>query len=595
MCMNENNNFENNSCGFNPQKPFTDNTAFNSAEKINTQQTADGDFVPQNVNFEEAEQSIDSSSQNNRQNFGQSNYYGNYPPSHDNKPNYNYNNSSCGEYTGKYKMEEPSQNMQYGYANAQQPLRQNNNYSNPGYSQGGYNTNDYRGDNTSYQAYGYPHQNNNGSGNYPPYQNQPINGYPQYSYQQPKKKMGAGLIVLIVALSVLLVGSLIGLVAYVTYNNVNETEKYTSGESYDFTLPNSGDKNYNYGVEEETTAPSVNEESDYSDKTKADFGGITLNDKPSDAATNNGYTSGYAFNNVSESVVGVVGYSDEITSVENCSSQGSGIILTSDGYILTNAHVVGNSKTAYLIQIIMSDGKQYTAGVVGFDTRTDIAVLKIDGVSELKAATWGDSGKIELGEDIIVVGNPGGLDYQNSITKGVVSAVNRKLSTSSLVKYIQTDAAINPGNSGGPIVNMYGQVIGVATSKIVSEKYEGMGFAIPSDTVKSIVDNIIKNGYVLGRVKIGITGSTVDASTASSNNIPQGILISEITEGGPCDGSGLQTEDIITEADGKEIKSFSDMYEMLEQHKEGDKITIKYYRYSDKSEGTVEITLQEDK
>ena len=148
----------------------------------------------------------------------------------------------------------------------------------------------------------------------------------------------------------------------------------------------------------------------------------------------------------------------------------------------------------------MDDGTTYNAGVVGFDSRTDIAVLKIDNPKNLKPATFGNSEEIELGEDIIVVGNPGGIDYQNSITKGVVSAVNRKLSSSSLVKYIQTDAAINPGNSGGPIVNMYGQVIGIATSKFVSEYYENMGFAIPSATAKDIVDSLIKNGYVNGRV-----------------------------------------------------------------------------------------------
>ena len=219
----------------------------------------------------------------------------------------------------------------------------------------------------------------------------------------------------------------------------------------------------------------------------------------------------------------------------------------------------------------------------------------MDDAKNLKAAAFGNSDDIELGEDIIAVGNPGGLDYQNSITKGIVSAVNRRLSSSSLIKYIQTDAAINPGNSGGPIVNLYGQVIGIATSKIVSEKYEGMGFAIPSATAKDIINDLIKQGYISGRVRIGITGIAIDSATASSSNVPQGIYVQEILLGGPCDGTSLKTEDIITEADGEAVTSFADIYEILGNHKTGDKIKIKYYRMSDGSEGSVEVTLQEDK
>ena len=219
----------------------------------------------------------------------------------------------------------------------------------------------------------------------------------------------------------------------------------------------------------------------------------------------------------------------------------------------------------------------------------------MDDAKDLTPATFGNSDDVELGEDIIVIGNPGGLDFQNSLTKGVVSAINREGSSSSLVKYIQTDAAINPGNSGGPIVNLYGQVIGIATSKIVSEKYEGMGFAIPSATAKDIVDSLMKNGYVDGRVKIGITGEAVSSSAASQYNIPQGILIASVSADGPCANSGLKTNDIITEVDGQSVTNFSQVYEILENHKDGDKIKLKYYRYSDNSNGEVEITLQADK
>lgn len=476
-----------------------------------------------------------------------------------------------------------------------------NDYSQPTYQQNyavGYN---------QPPACGYPQQNPQNA--YNQYGNQPVNGYrapdyPNYGgkipyapqpQKPPKKKTNGGLIAIIIVLIVLLVGSVIGLSVYIVLNNTSDRNidydnRDSSGGNYSFTIPDNTTPETN-----ETIPQSNNESSDYSDKINKDYKGLTLESKPKDVSTNKSYTAESSFNKVSDSVVGVVCYTDKITSVENCASQGSGIIITSDGYVVTNAHVIGNSKTAYLIQIVTSDGTKYTAGVVGFDSRTDIAVLKMDDAKNLTPATFGDSDKIELGEDIIVVGNPGGLDYQNSITKGVVSAVNRELSSTSLVKYIQTDAAINPGNSGGPIVNLYGQVIGIATSKIVSEKYEGMGFAIPSATAKDIVDDLMKYGYIEGRVKIGISGTAIDAATAKSNNVPQGILVQTISEGGPCDNTELKIGDIITEADGQTVTSFADIYEILENHKTGDKIEIKYYRLSEGSEGTIEVTLQEDK
>jgi serine protease Do len=498
-----------------------------------------------------------------------------------------YSNQNNQGYAGGYYQ---AQNIYQPYQNAQSaPQYQSNDYSQPVYQQGyGYSQNPQYGGNQA-QPYAYNPQPNG-------YPAQPYGAPAQYApnQKQPKKKMNGGLIAVIVVLSVFLVGSVAGLAAYViSSNNSSSTSNKTDdSNSYSYTIP------YNYGYNETpdtTTAQSEHKETDYSDKTSSDFSGIALNDKPKDATTNSGYTSGYAFDKVSSSVVGVVCYSDEITTVEECSSQGSGIIVSADGYVVTNAHVIGNSKTKYLIQIVTSDGKEYTAGVVGYDSRTDIAVLKMDDAKNLTAATFGNSDDVELGEDILVVGNPGGLDYQNSITKGVVSAVNRELSSTSIVKYIQTDAAINPGNSGGPLVNLYGQVIGIASSKIVSEKYEGMGFAIPSATAKKIIDDLIKNGYVSGRVKIGISGVAIDSATASSYNVPKGILIQEITEGGPCDNTDLQAEDIITEVDGKTVTTFAEIYEILETHKAGDKITIKYYRMSTETEDSIEVTLQEDK
>lgn len=432
----------------------------------------------------------------------------------------------------------------------------------------------------------------------------PQNYYPQqnvYAQQQnvyaqpkpPKQKSNKGLIAVIIVLSVLLAGSLGGILVYVLHNGSQQAAKNDEPVNgfHEFTMPDNG--NGGGLFRQETTAPVVNDQSDYSDKIIPDYSGMKLEKKPSDADTSTSYNSEYAFKSVSESVAGIMCYSDkDKTSLK---SQGSGIIISQGGYLITNAHVVGNSKTAYAINVITSDGKEYNAGVVGFDSRTDLAVLKMDGAEGLKPAAFGDSGELTLGEDIIIVGNPGGISYQNSMTKGVVSALDRDASSKSIVKFIQTDAAINPGNSGGPAVNMYGQVIGVASSKIAGTAYEGMGFCIPSDTVKEIVDSLIRNGYVAGRVKIGITGTAIDLETATYNNIPQGIYVDEVDKNGPCGDTKLAQGDIVTGLDGEKITTFSEIYNVLEKHKDGDKVTLKYYQASTGEEVEEEITLAADK
>lgn len=591
--MDNNNNFENGFYGSAPQKPFTDKS---SDVPVNPQAfSGEGESVNQTEQTAFDEQNLQNANTSTEQ-----------------MQNVNYSN----EPFGAENQTAPVQNTPEVHNAPQGAYRQNpdyaypqhNDYSNPQYSarvnypQNGMPVqNNYGGKNVNYGGCNPQYQYNPNPQNYNPnYQNN-RNMPPQYNAyapyppmptRPPKKKANAGLIALIVVLCVLLVGSMAGFFVYFVSENSKKQDD-NSSNSYSFTMPNYG---YNIPSTEPTTAPvSEHKESDYSDKADANYKGVVLESKPKDADTNKSYTAESAFNKVSDSVVGIVGYTDEITTVENSATQGSGIILTSDGYVVTNAHVIGNSKTAYLLQVVTSDGKSYNAGVVGYDSRTDIAVLKMDDAKDLKAAAFGNSENIELGEDIIVVGNPGGLDYQNSITKGIVSAVDRKMSSTSLVKYIQTDAAINPGNSGGPIVNLYGQVVGIATAKIVSEKYEGMGFAIPSATAKDIIDTLMKKGYVEGRVKIGITGSNVSSDVASAYGIPMGIMVDEISKDGPCYGTELKTDDIITGVDDKEIQSFSDIYEILETHEPGDKIVIKYYRMSDQSTGEVEVTLAEDK
>lgn len=577
-------NFDNNNMGgFEPQKPFTEkpvqNNNMNTEQTIpvsepETQEEQAQNVQPQNGNTPYGDYIFGNNNQNTANN---ANPTENVPPYQQNQnPNPNTYAQPWQYGYGQYPCS--GQNPQYNQNNQQYGQYQNN----TGYNQ---NVPPYQ-----QNMYGQPPYGNNGT------YNQQYN--PQMFAQYPQKKTKGGIIALIIVLCSLLTIGFIGMMVYGFSADIKEdlnSNRSDSGNS--FRLPNKDSTTPFETLPNTSSQGKTHDESDYSDKVNKDYSGMKLESNPKDAKTNNSYTAAKASEKVSDSVVGILCYSDDVpdqADTTTASSQGSGIIFSQDGYVITNAHVIGNSKTAYAIRVVTSDGKEYKAGVVGYDSRTDIAVLKMDDAKGLTPATFGDSSQLEVGQDIIVVGNPGGLDYQNTTTKGVISALDRKLSTSSLTKYIQTDAAINPGNSGGPLVNYYGQVVGITTSKIVSETYEGMGFAIPSQTVKSIVDTLVKNGYVEGRVKIGISGIAVTSDQASNYNIPQGIYVQSIVSGGPCDGTSLKEGDIITEVDGETITSFADVYAILETHKPGDKIKVKYYS-SSSGDGEVEITLQEDK
>ncbi len=575
-------NFDNNNMGgFEPQKPFTEkpvqNNNMNTEQTIpvsepETQEEQAQNVQPQNGNTPYGDYIFGNNNQNTANN---ANPTENVPPYQQNQNPNTYAQPWQYGY-GQYPYS--GQNPQYNQNNQQYGQYQNN----TGYNQ---NVPPYQ-----QNMYGQPPYGNNGT------YNQQYN--PQMFAQYPQKKTKGGIIALIIVLCSLLTIGFIGMMVYGFSTDIKEdlnSDRSDSGNS--FRLPNKDSTTPFETLPDTSSQGKTHDESDYSNKVNKDYSGMKLESNPKDAKTSNSYTAAKASEKVSDSVVGILCYSDDVpdqADTTTASSQGSGIIFSQDGYVITNAHVIGNSKTAYAIRVVTSDGKEYKAGVVGYDSRTDIAVLKMDDAKGLTPATFGDSSQLEVGQDIIVVGNPGGLDYQNTTTKGVISALDRKLSTSSLTKYIQTDAAINPGNSGGPLVNYYGQVVGITTSKIVSETYEGMGFAIPSQTVKNIVDTLVKNGYVEGRVKIGISGIAVTSDQASNYNIPQGIYVQSIVSGGPCDGTSLKEGDIITEVDGETITSFADVYAILETHKPGDKIKVKYYS-SSSGDGEVEITLQEDK
>ncbi len=279
------------------------------------------------------------------------------------------------------------------------------------------------------------------------------------------------------------------------------------------------------------------------------------------------------YTKVKDSVVGI------IVTITNGSQigqgSGTGIILSEDGYIATNAHVVEN---AAAIKVVLADEREYTAELVGSDTRTDLAVLKIEETG-LQPAEFGDSDSLVVGETVVAIGNPYGLELAGTVTSGIVSALNRRIAIENVyMTLIQTDASINPGNSGGPLVNSYGQVIGITSSKIVTTGYEGIGFAIPITSATDIIEELIKYGYIKDRPYIGIQGSDLDATYAQLYDIPQGVYVQYVDP--ECDAykQGLKKGDIITAVNGVEITNMAELDEEKNNYKPGDSITLTVYR-----------------
>ena len=279
-------------------------------------------------------------------------------------------------------------------------------------------------------------------------------------------------------------------------------------------------------------------------------------------------------------------------------ASGSGIIISEDGYILTNNHIVSTSSDSDFYEVseatkvtvtLFNDETEYEAKIIGTDEQTDLAVIKIDKTG-LTKAEFADSDNIKVGEFAMAVGNPLGL--QSSITCGVVSAVNREVTDSDGKTYtlIQTDAAINAGNSGGALVNSQGQVIGINTLKLQGEGIEGMGFAIPINSTEDITSQLIQYSKVK-RPYIGITGMDLDEQTAKANNLVEGIYVKAIDDFSAAEKAGLKIGDVIIQADGKDIKTMDELNEIKNSHQIGDEMTVKVNR--DGEERDLTITLGE--
>jgi len=273
-------------------------------------------------------------------------------------------------------------------------------------------------------------------------------------------------------------------------------------------------------------------------------------------------------------------------------SLGSGIIISEDGYILTNNHVVSGAES---ISVVLNTGEKYDAKVVGADVTSDLAVVKITPDKTLAVADLGDSSALQVGELAVAIGNPMGQEFAGSVTAGVISALNRNVQedSGSSLNVIQTDAAINPGNSGGPLVNEYGQVIGINTIKISSQGVEGMGFAIPINEAKPIISDLIAYGYVKGRPVIGISTRDISQSVAQSQGWPAGVQVMQVTPNSGADIAGLAQGDIITKADDQAVATSTDLNNIKDNHKPGDTIKLEVYKYSNGQTVTVSVKLQE--
>ena len=282
---------------------------------------------------------------------------------------------------------------------------------------------------------------------------------------------------------------------------------------------------------------------------------------------------------------------------------GTGIVMTEDGYIITNAHCVYDNESDYKagkavsVSVVMADDAEteYEAQIVGYDLETDLAVLKIDATG-LTPAEFGNSDDLRVGELVIAIGNPLGFELQNTVTCGIVSALDREVTINEKdMTLIQTDAAINSGNSGGPLLNGYGQVVGINSAKMSSTygsaSVEGLGFSIPISDAKEILEDLINNGYVTGRPQFGITGVTVSEADASHYNMPQGVYVYGVTEGSAAYEAGIRQGDVITAVEGTEITDMDSLNTIKNQYNAGDTITITIFRAGEKMD--VSLTLQE--
>ncbi len=273
---------------------------------------------------------------------------------------------------------------------------------------------------------------------------------------------------------------------------------------------------------------------------------------------------------------------------------GTGVILSSKGYLVTNYHVIEDAQT---LTVRLTDEREMDAAVVGTDPVSDLAVLYIQ-AEDLTEAQFGDSDALRVGDEVVAIGDPLGVELRGTMTNGIVSAINRDVSVNGrTMNLIQTNAALNSGNSGGPLINSYGQVVGINTMKIgaFTDKsgVEGLGFAIPSATVKEVVNQIICQGYVSGRPWLGIKGESFSSFYQRFYRVPAGLYITEVQSGSPAEDAGIVAGDILMRADGELVSTMDDLNNLLYAHQVGDELRLVIYRAA--GQAAITVTLTENK
>lgn len=300
--------------------------------------------------------------------------------------------------------------------------------------------------------------------------------------------------------------------------------------------------------------------------------GVTLNVSSSSGLPE--LSLGRLYDECIDSVVGIIGTAGDLEGYY----WGTGIVMTSDGYILTNAHVISGTDE---VTVVLNSGEEYDASLVGEDTQTDVAVLKIE-AQGLAAAAFGDSNELSVGDRVAAIGNPLGSEFSGTMTDGIVSAIDRGMSYNGhTMTLIQTNAALNEGNSGGPLFNMYGQVVGITNMKMVSGAFEssieGIGFAIPTSRAKRIVDEIIETGRV-AHPGIGITAGSIPDAAAEQYGLPDGVYISEVRESSDAYRQGVRPGDVLTSVNGVSVQSVDEVNAVKDGFLVGDSLELELFR-----------------
>lgn len=432
------------------------------------------------------------------------------------------------------------------------------------------------------QQYQYPQQVYQPQPPYPPYQG-------TYTAQAPaKRRMSTGAKVFLIIAGIFALAGISAAVMYFALAVGNSSVAPEREPFFGYEVPDDDDGSEPWEDEDPDfgVAPPEEEESHPEVDVTPNTDGIAISPRPSGSTMD----AEGVYNRVVTSTVTV---SAKLTQegASTGESTGTGIIATSDGYIITNSHVVLNSRSAK-VTVTTFDGLEYEAVVVGVDRTTDLAVLKTND-HNFVPAEFGDAEELSVGEWVLAIGNPGGARFSSSLTRGIISGLDREVGKYSEegMTYIQTDAAINPGNSGGALVDLNGLVVGINSSKIAATEYEGMGFAIPSTVVQPIVSDLIEYGYVRDRAMLGITGAFVNRSMSSFYGLPQGYCVGEtVTENAKA--SGLKTNDIITAIDDTQVVAENTVSSYLATKKPGDKVTLTVDRPLTGESGLkIELTL----